>query len=62
MEKIIQNIKVLGNRELKDIYIVNEQSHTVYYVSGVNFDGNIYYTTQGTYTKVELPSINSITE
>lgn len=40
--------------------MVNEQSHTVYYILGISLDGNMYYTTVEKYTKVELPNINEI--
>lgn len=60
MEKIIKAIKIHGNQELKDIYIVNEKTHTVYYVLGVSLDKNVYYTTTGEYTKVQLPNLNNM--
>lgn len=56
----MKTIRLHGNQELKDIYIINEQSHTVYYVSGISLDKNMYYTTTGEYTKVQLPDINNI--
>lgn len=31
--------------ELLDIYIINEQSHTIYYPKGIEYDSQIYYTT-----------------
>ena len=31
--------------DLLDIYIINEQSHTIYYPKGIEYDGTIYYTT-----------------
>lgn len=36
-----------------DLYIINEQSHTIYYVAGVKLDEKTYYTTVSEYTKVE---------
>jgi len=30
--------------DLLDIYIINEQSHTIYYPKGIEYDGEIYYT------------------
>lgn len=30
---------------LLDIYIINEQSHTIYYPKGIQYNGKIYYTT-----------------
>lgn len=29
---------------LKDVYIINEQSHTIYYPKGILYDGTIHYT------------------
>ena len=29
---------------LEDIYIINEDSHNVFYVKGITFEGNTYYT------------------
>ena len=37
-----------------DRYIVNEQSHTIYYQKGVLLDGKVYYTLPENYQKVEL--------
>lgn len=33
-----------GNVENKNIYVINEQSHEVYYLKGIEFEGKIYYT------------------
>ena len=33
-----------GTRENEDIYIINEQSHEVYYLKGVKLEGVRYYT------------------
>ncbi len=33
-----------GNISDKNIYIINEQSHEVYYLKGVVYEGNNYYT------------------
>lgn len=40
-----------------DIYIVNEQSHAIYYPKGVKFDETINYTSKSSYTKIENRSI-----
>lgn len=37
-----------------DIYIVNEQSHTVYYYKGIEYNKKIYYTIKNNYINVEL--------
>jgi len=33
-----------GTEENKDIYIINEQSHNVYYLKGTEYEGKTYYT------------------
>ncbi len=35
-----------------DVYIINEQSHNIYYAKGITLDNKIYYTTPGTYQVV----------
>lgn len=42
----------------KNIYVINEQSHTIYYVAGIKLDGKTYYTIPGEYTKVEVQAVN----
>lgn len=37
-----------------DVYIINYQSHTVYYVKGVTYGENTYYTRPVEYEQVEL--------
>lgn len=55
-----KEFKTTLSSDIVDIYIVNEQSHNIYYVKGITLDSKIYYTIPGEYTKVELPSIASI--
>ena len=43
--------KILGSN---DIYIINEQSHTVYYYRGCEYDKKTIYTRELEYKKVEL--------
>lgn len=43
---------IAQNKVSNDIYVVNEQSHTVYYVLGIEYDNEIYYTIPEEYTKV----------
>lgn len=38
-----------------DIYVVNEQSHSVYYMLGIEYDGEIYYTIPEENAKVTIP-------
>lgn len=45
--QLLGNIKLTyGNREFgkNDIYIINNNSHTVYYYKGIEFENDIYYT------------------
>lgn len=46
------------NQELKDIYVINEQSHNIYYIKGVQVDEITYYTIPGEYTKVDVPTVS----
>ena len=43
------------NNNVEDIYVINEISHTIYYIKGIQIDDDIYYTTNANYTKVEIP-------
>lgn len=52
------NYKQQANSELTDIYIINEQSHNIYYIKGVQVDEITYYTIPGQYTKVEVPIVS----
>lgn len=47
--------KTNPSNSLTDLYIINEKSHSVYYVKGIAFDENVYYTIPGENTKVTLP-------
>lgn len=38
-----------------DLYVINEASHSIYYVKGIKFDDKIYYTQPEESTKVTLP-------
>ena len=39
--------------DLVDIYIINEQSHTIYYPKGANYNGSIHYTNRETYNRID---------
>ena len=52
--KDYNDYKQTQNDEKTDIYIINEQSHTIYYVAGVRLDKKTYYTTVSDYTKLEI--------
>lgn len=47
--------KTSNSNNLTDLYIINEASHSVYYVKGKKIDENIYYTEPKENTKVTLP-------
>ncbi len=48
----LSNMK--DNRNVSDRYLINKQSHTVYYQKGVRLDGKAYYTIPEDYVKIEL--------
>lgn len=50
--------KQSANAELTDIYVINEQSHNIYYIKGVQVDEITYYTIPGEYTKVDVPTVS----
>lgn len=43
-----------GNLGQKDKYIINEQSHTIYYYEGIEYKGKVFYTRDINYYNVEL--------
>ncbi len=48
---------------LTNLYIINQRSHSVYYVQGIQFDNKTYYTIPEEYTKLEdhtLPTMPEI--
>lgn len=49
-----------GNTNGLDVYIVNEQSHTVYYAKGMMIEDKVYYTIPTDSTKVNVVSIATI--
>lgn len=51
LENIYLNYGKMKNEQ--DFYIINEESHTIYYFSGVEYKGKIYYTKDVNYTLVE---------
>ncbi len=42
---------------LTDLYVINARSHTVYYIKGIKFDNQMYYTIPEENTQVELNEI-----
>ena len=49
--KLFYGDKILG---IDDIYIINEQSHTIYYYKGCKYDNKIIYTRDLDYKDVKL--------
>ena len=45
--------------DLLDVYIINEQSHTIYYPKGINYSGVIYYTLPEEFSYVKNASSDS---
>lgn len=43
------------NKCTNDIYVVNEQSHNVYYMLGIEFDNKVYYTIPEENAKINIP-------
>ncbi|MBO5478437.1 MAG: hypothetical protein J6A04_01785 [Clostridia bacterium] len=52
--------KTAPSNQLTDIYVINEKSHSIYYVKGISLDNNMYYTMPEESTKVTVNSITSI--
>lgn len=48
------------SNELNDLYIMNERSHSIYYVRGIEMDGVTYYTIPEENTKVEVNEVLDI--
>lgn len=44
-------MKLIGE---DDVYIINEDSHTIYYVKGVKYNNERYYTKKLDYEKIDL--------
>ena len=42
-----------NNISEKDIYVINDESHTIYYYNGIKYKGEIYYTKDVEYSLVE---------
>lgn len=54
--KMFENVKNEKNTNTQenytDIYILNEQSHTIYYLEGIKYENKTYYTKPVEYTKI----------
>lgn len=48
----IENLSLMTNVKPENIYVINEVSHTIYFPSGVDIEGEKYYRLPEEYTKV----------
>lgn len=46
----------INNEDEDDIYIINEESHKIYYLKGIKSDGKIYYTNEVNANDIDLVS------
>ncbi len=52
--KEFENIKSSNNLEnYTDVYIINKQSQTIYYLKGIEFEDNTYYTKPIKYNEIQ---------
>lgn len=49
-----------GDSSVTDLYIINEQSHTIYYVKGIEFEKKWYYSVPKEDTKIELSTLTTL--
>lgn len=55
--EMLENLSLnYGNREFgnDDIYIINNNSHTIYYQKGISYNNEKYYTRNLKYEKIEM--------
>lgn len=52
LEKIDGLSLKYGTGDSTDKYIINETSHTIYYLEGIESEGTLYYTIHRTYTEI----------
>lgn len=58
--KDYKKYKQVPSSEKIDLYVMNERSHTVYYIEGIKVDNNYYYTIPNEYTEVKIPEVNRL--
>lgn len=58
--KEYKEYKQTSENQKTDLYVVNEQSHTIYYVKGITLDNKNYYTIPNEYTKIEIPQVSRL--
>lgn len=54
------NYKNTPSASYTDLYVINERSHNVYYIKGIKFENDIYYTIPGESTKIEMETGTSL--
>ena len=47
-----ENTTITSSDNLRDLYIINKQSHTVYYPKGVEYSGTTHYRLPEVFTKI----------
>ena len=47
-----EKTEITSSDDLKDLYIINKQSHTIYYPKGVEYSGHINYRLPEVFTKI----------
>ena len=57
----VNAIENLSLNNANDIYVINEGTHTIYYPSGVEYEGVTYYRLPEEYTKIELDGLEPTT-
>lgn len=55
--KDYETYKANPSNNLTDLYMINEKSHKIYYIKGIQFDNNMYYTIPDEDTKIEGKTI-----
>lgn len=58
--KDYKNYKTNPSIDFTDLYLVNERSHAVYYIKGIQFDNDIYYTIPDENSMIELNEMLTI--
>ena len=48
-----KNLSFPADTSLTDIYIINEQSHTIYYPKGIEYNGSTHYSLEKEYSNVK---------
>ena len=46
--------------DLLDVYIINKQSHTIYYPKGIEYNGKIYYRLGEIFSEIEIEGLEAV--